>query len=78
MDEIKLRSTIFAGVTLSALMCHLGCNSEVVEEVEVVEGVEVVEEVAADMRAARRVMLRQLCPCHPLPPLREIQRQRVT
>ena len=37
MDDIKLRSTIFAVVTLSALMCHLGCNSEVVEEVEVVE-----------------------------------------
>ena len=76
MDELKLRSAIFAGMTLSALLCHFSCNSEVVEDVEMVE--EVVEEVAADMRAARRVMLRQLCPCHPLPPLREIQRQRVT
>ena len=61
MNEIKLRSTIFAGVTLSALLCHFS-------EREVVEELEVVEEVAADMRAARRVMLRQLCPCHPLPP----------
>ena len=66
MGELKLRSAIFAGMTLSELLCHFSCNSEVVEEVEMVE--EVVEEVAADMRAARRVMLRQLCPCHPLPP----------
>ena len=38
---------------------------------------EVVGEVAADMRPARRVLLQQLSPTHPLPPLREIQRQRL-
>ena len=77
MCEMELRLTLFAWVALSALMCHLGCNSEVVEEVEVVDEVDRVEEVAADMRAARRVMLQQLCPCHPLPHLREIKRQRM-
>ena len=67
MDELKLRSTIFAGVTLSALLCHVS-EREVVVVVEMVE--EVVEEVAADMRPAKRVMLQQLSPTHPLPPLR--------
>ena len=66
MDEIKLRSIIFAVVTLSALICHLGCNSEVVEEVEEeakeVEEVEVevLEEVGDEAEDRRLLLYRKM------------------